>query len=103
MSEVEGPVELGSLPNRLKNTQPASADSVSIKVTIPTAWYGNITGPTSICWESGGVGMQSSLLASGTEEGSRPGHLYVPLRISVLHHMVSCSWYAEILPVNYFQ
>lgn len=103
MSEVEGLAELGLLPNQLKRTQPASTDSIYIKVTIPMAQYGNLTGPTSICWEISRVGMQNSLLASVTEEGFRLGHLCVPLCISVLHHMVSCFWYAEILPVNYFQ
>lgn len=54
-------------------------------------------------WESGGAGMQNSLLAPVTEEGFRPGHLCVPLCIFVLHYVVGCSWYAEMLPVDYFQ
>lgn len=85
MSEVEGLAELGLLPNQLKHTQTASAVSIYIKLTTPMAQYGNLTGPTSICWESGGVGMQKSLLASVTEEGFRPGHRCVPLCISVYH------------------
>lgn len=103
MSEVEGLVELGLLPNQLKDTQPAGADSIYTKITIPMAQYGNLTGPTSIRWESSGVGMQNNLLASVTEERFRPGHRCVPLSISVLHHMFSCFWYAEMQPVNYFQ
>lgn len=51
MSEVEGLAELGLLPNQLKHTQPASADSISIEVTIPTAQHGNLTGPTSYAGE----------------------------------------------------
>lgn len=51
MSEVQGLAELGLLPNQLKHTQPASADSISIKAAIPTAQCGNLTGPTSYAGE----------------------------------------------------
>lgn len=102
MSEVEGPAELGLLPNQLKRTQPASADSIYTKEMFAKAQYGNLTGPTSICWDSSGVGMQNSLLASVTEEGFRPEHLCVPLCISVLHHVVGGFWYAEMLHTELF-
>jgi len=57
MSEVEELAELGWLSNPLKHTQPATAASLYTKVTIPMAQDGNLTSPTSRCWDSSGVGM----------------------------------------------
>lgn len=77
MSEVEGLVALGLLPNQLRCTQPTNADSICPKVIIPMSWYGNLTGPTSVCWRSSAVGMQNSLLASVAEKEFRTGHPHV--------------------------
>lgn len=96
----EGPAGLGLLPNHVKRAKPASADSTYLVVTISTAQYGNLTGPTSICWwESSGVDMQNSLPASATEEGFSWGifvYLCVPLCYSTCSAasgmQKSCQW-----------
>lgn len=101
MSEVQGLAELGLLPNPLKHTQPASADSISIKATTPTAQHGNLTGPTSYAAELWCEDAQQPP-GQGAEEGFTLGHLCAPLSVvQPIHGQLLLS--AQILPLSYCQ
>lgn len=93
MSEVQGLAELGLLPNQLKHTQPATADSISIKATVPRAQHGNLTGPTSYSGELWCEDVKPQRLRKDSGWGS-----FVHLSL------VSCKILsAQILPVTYCQ